>query len=110
MSEITRRGEEWITPKSADILYHIGETDNSVVRVALLINKKRAPDIVIRITKLSERMAYVILLLSSKLKFKFIQTYAPKSTAEEGIEKIYEDFNSALTLRVFQIEDFNAKV
>jgi len=114
MSEVRRRGEEWISLRSGHILYHIGETDNSMGGVGFLINRKHAADI-ISITSISKRVAYVIIRLNSKLKMKIIQAYAPTSTAEvEEIDQFYEDINGALTVpgcsQTFLVGDFNAKV
>ena len=114
MSEIRRRGEEWMTLKSGHMLYHMGETDNSTGGVGFLINRKLVSDI-ISITSISKRVAYLTLRLNSKLRMKVIQAYAPTSAAEEEeIDQFYDDINRALTdsacRHTFLIGDFNAKV
>lgn len=114
LSEVRRRGENFIKLKSCHCFYHIREEDRSEGGIGFLIHKRLIANI-LSLKKISSRVAYLTLRLSTKYTLKIIQVYAPTSSrTDEEVEAFYEDVSLALreTNAHFTIlcGDFNAKL
>ena len=115
LSEVRRKGEDFLDLKSGNMFYYQGTDNGRCSGVGFLVSKNIKNN-VIKATSFSDRVAMLTIKLSKRYNAEIIQVYAPTSTYEDQvIEKFYEDIVKALSqtrrhnLRII-MGDFNARI
>ena len=113
LSEVRRKGVEYMTLKSGHQFFHSG-SDVSQAGVGFLKNKALAGNVV-EVKGINERICKLVLQLNKKCKVNIVQVYAPTSSHEdEVVEEFYDKVSAVVDSctgnKTFVIGDFNAKV
>jgi hypothetical protein len=115
LCEVRREGEDTMTLESGHLMYFREGDQQSQGGVGFLVNKALV-DNVVEISSVSNRVAYLIIMLTERYSFKVVQVYAPTSThLYEEVEKIFDNISKALHFTTkthynVVMGDFNAKV
>ncbi|XP_030747799.1 craniofacial development protein 2-like [Sitophilus oryzae] len=114
LCEIRRRGEHLVNLKSGHSFYFVGDENSSFGGTSFLIHKRHRQNIV-SLKKISNRVVYLVLRLSTRYEIKIIQVYAPTTDhPDEEVDIFYDDVDFALkderTHFTILRGDFNAKM
>ncbi|CAK1594245.1 unnamed protein product [Parnassius mnemosyne] len=114
LSEVRREGEDTVILESGNLLYHREGDHLSQGGVGFIVHKSFVNNVV-KIGRVSTRVAYLILRITKRYSLKVIQVYAPTSAhPDEEVEEMYEDISRAMhsskTQYTVLMGDFNAKL
>ncbi|XP_046966937.1 craniofacial development protein 2-like [Vanessa cardui] len=115
LSEVRREGEDTITLESGHLLYFRQGDQSFQGGVGFLVNKALSGSVV-KVSRVSTRVAYLVLKLTDRYSLKVVQVYAPTSAhSDDEVEAMYEDITRAIggtTTAHYNIVmgDFNAKM
>ena len=95
IGEVRRRDECFTTQQSGHLLYH-SMANNGQAGVGFLLNKKWK-DHIVRVNRISSRVAELVLCITKRYKLNIVQVYAPTiSYSEEDINSFYMDVDETL--------------
>ncbi|XP_072392084.1 uncharacterized protein [Diabrotica undecimpunctata] len=90
LAEVKRKGEEFITLESDNVLYYKGREEQSLDGVGFLISKKYALKVE-QFVGISERILMIRLNVNENITLKIIQVYASTTAhLDEEIDEFYE--------------------